>query len=167
MTAHQFDLTEAASTRPRTRAECPKKAEGAAHVACPWASCRHHLAVYATREQPTWRGAVRAPRFKLVEPVFDEDGVIDLSGNVATCSLDVADEDGATLDRIGDILGVSRERVRQIEQKALRSARAVARRLGLGYMTEALDQLECEVDRREAANPRRDEAPRVGCKIKR
>lgn len=33
-----------------------------------------------------------------------------------TCVLDVADEGGATYNRIGDLMGVTRERVRQIVQ---------------------------------------------------
>jgi len=49
-----------------------------------------------------------------------------LSSEKASCVLDVADE-GATLDEVGDIFGVSRERVRQIEEIALRK---LARRQG-------------------------------------
>lgn len=36
-----------------------------------------------------------------------------------TCSLDVADWDGATLLQVGEILNLTRERVRQIEVAAI------------------------------------------------
>ena len=36
------------------------------------------------------------------------------------CALDVADRDGATLEEIGQILHLTRERAGQIEAKALR-----------------------------------------------
>ncbi len=56
---------------------------------CPHITCRYHLAVET-------RG---------------------VSGE--TCSLDVADRDGLTLEAVGEILGISREAVRLIEDKAL------------------------------------------------
>lgn len=36
-----------------------------------------------------------------------------------SCVLDVADRGGATLEEIGDMLGLTRERVRQVEEEAL------------------------------------------------
>jgi hypothetical protein len=46
-----------------------------------------------------------------------------------TCSLDLADEGARTLSEIGKILGVTRERVRQIEIMALDSARVATAEL--------------------------------------
>jgi hypothetical protein len=45
--------------------------------------------------------------------------------------LDVADRGGATLESVGELLGVVRERVRQIEKKALSRVRSHALHLGL------------------------------------
>ena len=35
-----------------------------------------------------------------------------------SCCLDVADRGGATLEEVGEIMGLTRERIRQIEQRA-------------------------------------------------
>ena len=40
-----------------------------------------------------------------------------------TCALDVADRGGVTLEEVGRIVGITRERVRQIEVMALERAR--------------------------------------------
>jgi DNA-directed RNA polymerase sigma subunit (sigma70/sigma32) len=36
-----------------------------------------------------------------------------------TCTLDVAERDGATLEEVGELMNITRERVRQIGDKAL------------------------------------------------
>lgn len=61
---------------------------------CPFVECRHHLDI--------------EKRGRAV-------------GGGPTCSLDVADLGEHTLAEVGDILGVTRERVRQIEEEALGS----------------------------------------------
>jgi hypothetical protein len=47
-----------------------------------------------------------------------------------TCALDVADRGGITLEQTGAILGVTRERVRQLEAMGFRAIKAYKRRLG-------------------------------------
>ena len=36
-----------------------------------------------------------------------------------TCALDVADEGGRTLEAVGELVGLTRERIRQVEMRAL------------------------------------------------
>lgn len=70
---------------------------------CPWVLCRHHLYldVGAT-------GSIKL-NFPDLEP-----GEIPI-----TCSLDIADQGGATLDEIGNAMNLSRERIRQLETKII------------------------------------------------
>lgn len=76
---------------PKTRADCL-----AGPRPCPWASCKHHLGIPHSEDD---RGRKRK--------------------GAETCSLDVADEGGKTLEEVGDQLGVTRERARQILEAAL------------------------------------------------
>ncbi len=72
---------------------------------CSWIGCRFHLAIER-------RG---------------------LPGDPQTCALDVADRAGATLEEIAEVLGVTREMVRQIQAGALaRLVEALRRRGVLG-----------------------------------
>jgi len=63
---------------------------------CPYTACRHHLA--------NGEGEKFARRQDCSE----------------SCSLDVAERGGATLETVGKILGLTRERVRQIETRGVR-----------------------------------------------
>lgn len=65
---------------------------------CPHVTCRHHL------------------------DVEKRNGAI---GHGPTCSLDVADEGEHTLEEVGEILGVTRERVRQLQSDALGNVRPI------------------------------------------
>ncbi len=93
--------------RPRTREEC---AEGPRP--CPWVGCKYHLYLDVTEN-----GSLRL-NYPNVEPWELGD----------SCSLDLADRDGMTLDEVGQILCVSRERVRQLESRGLRLLRYYGRK---------------------------------------
>jgi hypothetical protein len=87
--------------RPRTRGDCQD-----APRPCPWIGCKYHLAADVG---PTGSLILNAP------------GALegDFTGLPESCSLDVADRGGVTLEEVGEAIGVSRERIRQLEQHAL------------------------------------------------
>ncbi|MCC6217375.1 MAG: DNA-binding protein [Polyangiaceae bacterium] len=87
------------SPRPRTRSEC---AEGPRP--CPHVGCKHHL--YLDVSPRT--GAIKL-NFPDLEPWELEQ----------SCALDIADGGGATLEDVGAIMNLTRERVRQLEIMAL------------------------------------------------
>lgn len=93
--------------RPRTRGDCAGGSRP-----CPWISCRHHL--YLDVDSQT--GAV-----KLNFPDAD------LSDLRETCSLDVADRGGVTLDVIGQLLNVTHEAARLTEVRALLKLKMTSR----------------------------------------
>jgi len=94
--------------RPLVRGDCLAGGSNAARP-CPWVSCAYHLALDVSED---------SGNIKLTFPGTE---VEDMQH---TCSLDLADTDGATLDEIGAAQNVSRERVRQIELKAIAHLRA-------------------------------------------
>lgn len=88
--------------RPRTRNDCRQEPRP-----CPFVSCRYHLYLDT---RPEGSIVINHPR---IEPE-------DL---YPSCALDVADVDSSTLEEIGKILNITRERVRQIEAATLRKLR--------------------------------------------
>ena len=56
-----------------------------------------------------------------------------------TCALDVADRGGITLEEVGDILNLTRERIRQVEVKGLQKLRETAGGLGLADFLRFLE----------------------------
>lgn len=85
--------------RPRTRGDC-----AGGQRPCPWVACKHHLYLDVSPDT----GSIQ-----IVHPLREPGDLAD------TCALDVADRGDHTLDEVGQILNVTRERVRQIEVRAL------------------------------------------------
>lgn len=79
--------------KPTVRADCLAGGVNAQRP-CQWFTCRHHLAVDVGR--------------------YGE------GEGTESCVLDLAEKGGLTLEEVGDIMGLTRERIRQIEQKAER-----------------------------------------------
>jgi hypothetical protein len=92
-------LAQVAELRPRTRADC---ADGPRP--CPFVSCRHHLFLEVNPETGT--------------VIFNFPGK-ELWEVERTCSLDEAARGGITLEEIGGMMQLSRERIRQLEDLAL------------------------------------------------
>ncbi len=90
---------------------------------CPYVSCRHHLYL----DVNPMNGNIKV-NFPTLE-------VTDL---LETCSLDVADRQGAMLEEVGDYLNLTRERVRQLEDKASRRLRRVLEKSGVHHAQELL-----------------------------
>lgn len=74
---------------------------------CPWVGCTHHLYLDVLD-----RGSIRF-NFPNKEPWELAE----------SCTLDVAERDGATLDEVGKTINITRERVRQLIEQALRAAK--------------------------------------------
>ncbi len=90
--------------RPPTREECLSMPRP-----CPFVSCSHHLYLDVNPES----GAIKLnfPHLEVWEMA-------------ETCSLDVADRGGTTLEEVGIILNLTRERIRQVEVRGLTKIRA-------------------------------------------
>ena len=89
--------------RPVTRSDCVDGPRP-----CPWSSCKHHLYLDVNPET----GSIKL-NFPDLEPWELKE----------TCALDVADRRGHTLDEVGEVMNLTRERVRQVEVKALLQVR--------------------------------------------
>lgn len=85
--------------RPKNRAKCV----GAARP-CPFVSCKHHL--YLDVNPETGSIKINFPHLEIWE--MEE-----------TCALDVAERGGITLEEVGEIMNLTRERIRQVEVRGL------------------------------------------------
>ena len=91
--------------RPSVREECldgPRP--------CPFVSCKHHLFLDVS---------ARTGAIKLNFPDLE---VWDMN---ESCALDVADRGGTTLEDVGAIMNLTRERIRQVEANALKKMKAL------------------------------------------
>ncbi len=85
-------------TRPAVRGDCVDGPRP-----CPFVGCRWHLYLEVLERS----GAIR-----LNFPDLEVDELTD------SCALDIADRGGVTLDVVAKVLRVSRERIRQLEERA-------------------------------------------------
>jgi len=81
--------------RPKTRADCVNGLRP-----CPFVSCKYHL--YLDVKDETRSIKLNFPHLEVWEMEH-------------TCALDVAEQGGMTLEEVGHILNLTRERVRQVE----------------------------------------------------
>jgi hypothetical protein len=96
---------EADYRKPRMRVEC---LEGPRP--CPFVSCKYHLYIDVS------------PRTGAIKLNFPDLEVWEMG---ESCALDVADRGGTTLEDVGAIMNLTRERIRQVEVKALAKLEAL------------------------------------------
>ncbi|HTV23629.1 MAG TPA: sigma factor-like helix-turn-helix DNA-binding protein [Polyangiaceae bacterium] len=92
-------------SKPRERSACAGGARP-----CPYVSCKHHLYVDVS------------PRTGAIKLNFPDLEVWEMGDS---CALDVADRGGTTLEDVGAIMNLTRERIRQVEVKALAKLEAL------------------------------------------
>lgn len=85
--------------RPESRAACANVARP-----CPYVSCKYHLYIDVN------------PSTGSIKVNFPEREVWELQHS---CALDVAEQGGITLEEVGEILNLTRERIRQVEVRGL------------------------------------------------
>jgi len=91
--------------KPKTRADCVDMERP-----CPYVSCKYHLYI----DVHPVRGSIKVN--------FPDLEVWEMT---ETCALDVADRGGITLEEVGEIMNLTRERVRQVETAGLAKLAAV------------------------------------------
>jgi hypothetical protein len=99
-------IQEIEAARPRSRADC-----AGAQRPCMFISCKHHLYLDVN------------PSTGSIKLNFPDKEVWELND---TCALDVADRGGITLEEVGSIMNLTRERIRQVETRGLLKLRAIA-----------------------------------------
>jgi hypothetical protein len=91
--------------KPRRREECVDGPRP-----CPFVSCKYHLYIDVS------------PRTGAIKLNFPDLEVWEMN---ESCALDVADRGGTTLEDVGAIMNLTRERIRQVEVKALAKLEAL------------------------------------------
>lgn len=99
-------IREIEALRPRSRADC-----AGATRPCMFISCKHHLYLDVN------------PSTGSIKLNFPDKEVWEMA---ETCALDVADRGGITLEEVGAIMNLTRERIRQVETRGLLKLRAMA-----------------------------------------
>ena len=103
--------------KPKTLGECHSRGLGTLENPCAYLSCKWNLALDVD---------LRTGSIKMNFPEAEDGGAVDVREIGETCSLRVADRDGLTLEEVGAIMNLTRERVRQIETKGLERIAALA-----------------------------------------
>jgi hypothetical protein len=120
--------------KPRQRSEC-----AGGERPCPYVSCKYHLYLDVS------------PRTGAIKLNFPDLEVWEMS---ETCALDVADRGGTTLEDVGAIMNLTRERIRQVEVRALAKLEALKEMMALrDYVDEG------PIGRRRLPTLREDERP--------
>lgn len=96
-------LQEVSDARPRSRSDCANGPRP-----CLFISCKHHLYLDVN------------PQTGSVKLNFPDKEVWEME---ETCALDVADRGGITLEEVGSIMNLTRERIRQVESRGLQKLR--------------------------------------------
>src|SRR5499427_7819669 len=113
--------------KPRSREECTGGARP-----CPYVSCQHHLYLDVS---------ARTGAIKLNFPDLE---VWEMN---ETCALDIADRGGTTLEDVGAIMNLTRERIRQVEVKALAKLEALKDMMALrDYVDEEFERDDDDLD---------------------
>ena len=95
--------------RPKTRADCLHGPH--AQRPCPFVLCKHHM--YLDVNDRTGSIKMNFPDLEVWE--LPE-----------TCTLDVADRGGLTLEEVGEVMNLTRERIRQLETRGLAKLKALS-----------------------------------------
>lgn len=96
-------LGELAAGRPKMRSECISSPRP-----CVFVSCKYNL--YLDVNPETGSVKVNFPDKEIWELEY-------------TCALDVAEKGGITLEEVGEIMNLTRERIRQVETRGLEKVR--------------------------------------------
>lgn len=102
--------------RPKTRKECANVARP-----CPYVSCKYHLYIDVN------------PNTGSIKINFPDKEVWELE---QSCALDVAQQGGITLEEVGEILNLTRERIRQVEVRGLMKLREAGGEDLVGYLSK-------------------------------
>ena len=113
---------EKAVSPPKVYGDCKNHPEP-----CPWIRCRYHM-IWDRWQQIKLKGNAEIAQI--------------LSSMPVTCCLDYAKRDHS-LEEVGKVLGITKERVRQIQDKALRKINRVKRK-----RDELIDFIDFENDRK-------------------
>ena len=96
-------FAELSTTRPKSRADCMNSPRP-----CVFVSCKYNLYLDVNPET----GSIKLN--------FPDKEIWELD---YTCALDVAEKGGITLEEVGEIMNLTRERIRQVETRGLEKVR--------------------------------------------